>query len=685
MPDMPGSRQGVEKIVKTEGWRSQVTAARRRQGRGGGWEYHWQLFPRSAKRKLLATSAGAAAEQAERGEQWAYFDGLPEKAKATARARLGAIHMVEALEATGTGRAVAVGEVARVIGKTGRTLWAWLQAVEGVRSDDRLAALAPRHRPTAKVEPTEVRADPRFWDLLKADYLRLERPTFSACYRRACTVARERGWPVIPERTARRHLDQTVPRVVQVFARQGVSGLEECFPPQVRDRSTLAALEAVNADCHRGDLFVRWEDGTVARPQIVAFQDIYSGKILSWRVDHTPNKVAVMAAFGDMVEEFGIPRRCLFDNGREFANKWMTGGTPTRFRFKVREDDPLGVLPQLGIEVNWARPYSGRSKPIERAFRDWCDTIFKDPRFSGAWTGNRPDAKPENYASTAVPITEFLRVMELGVVEHNARTGRRSETAQGRSFDQTFAESYASAPIRKVTEEQRRLWLMGQETKTLHRTHGRLTLHQNVYWSDWMAEEAGRKVIARFDPEDLHAGIYVYALDGSYLGYAACQQKTGFTDAAAAQEEARQKAAFKRAHRRLLDLHRPDTAAEVAAALDALPTPETAPPDAKVVRPAFGANRPLVERPDFERRADPAAEQQHETFIAQFTSPARQNSSAEDEYDRFKRALQLEQLAEANQPLGKAEAEWLAVYRTQPEYRQMRLLYDDYGEAMFAN
>ncbi|EBA16379.1 transposase, putative [Roseobacter sp. SK209-2-6] len=92
---------------------------------------------------------------------------------------------------------------------------------------------------------------------------------------------------------------------------------------------------------------------------MVAFQDLYSGKFLSWRVDNDPNKVMVMAAFGEMVDTWGIPKRCVFDNGHEFTKKWMTAGSPTRFRFKVREDDPHGVLTQLGIKLTWAKPASG--------------------------------------------------------------------------------------------------------------------------------------------------------------------------------------------------------------------------------------------------------------------------------------------------------------------------------------
>ncbi|WP_332460286.1 transposase domain-containing protein [Pseudophaeobacter flagellatus] len=73
-----------------------------------------------------------------------------------------------------------------------------------------------------------------------------------------------------------------------------------------------------------------------------------------------------------------------------------------RFRFKVREEDPLGVLPLLGIQIHWATPAHGQAKPIERAFRDLASDVAKDPCFAGAYVGNRPDAKPENYGKRLV-------------------------------------------------------------------------------------------------------------------------------------------------------------------------------------------------------------------------------------------------------------------------------------------
>jgi hypothetical protein len=341
LPDLPASRQGVEAVIKRLRWREiGALAARRRAGKGGGWEYNWQLFPDRAKRQLLQAAAVKSAapqapERLARDEAWDWYESLPQSVKDKAIARLKIIQQVEALEAQqGHGRHMATVDVA-MITKTGtRTIWTWFQLIEGVRVDDRLAYLAPRNRAAvAWVRSKDF--SPEFFEVLKADFLRLGPIPFSDSYRRATKIAQKNGWDVLPERTMRRVMDRRVSKLTQVLAKQGVEALQRLYPPQVRDKTALAPMEAVNADFHKFDVFVSWpvpkgQKPVIGRPQMVAFQDIFSGRILSWRIDVNPNSTAVLLCAGDMIETWGIPQHVLLDNGREFAAKAITGGASTR-------------------------------------------------------------------------------------------------------------------------------------------------------------------------------------------------------------------------------------------------------------------------------------------------------------------------------------------------------------------
>jgi len=120
-------------------------------------------------------------------------------------------------------------------------------------------------------------------------------------------------------------------------------------------------------------------------------------------------------------------------------------------------------LTAMGVEVHWTKPFHGQSKPIERAFKDLCDKDAKTPAFAGAYTGNKPDAKPENYGSSAVPLDDFMAVLKDEIIHHNTRQGRRSAVCEGKSFDEVFNESYIARPIKRATQLQRRLFLLAAE------------------------------------------------------------------------------------------------------------------------------------------------------------------------------------------------------------------------------
>ncbi len=676
LPDIPTTRKGVELWVKRINLRSHPDYARKRAGRGGGWEYHWKSLPARAQRKLLSeVKAPVEVTAPERSEAWEWFETLPEAVQTKARLRLRAIQAVEALEGQ-EGRYMAVDAVARMEGVSARSIWNWLSLIEGVRRDDRLPYLAPRHR-AAKRPETRDEIDPEFMDWVKSDYLRMARPSFSSCYRRAVRVAAEKGWKISPERTIRRRYKEQVSRPTEILARYGLDRLKQMFPAQVRDKTALQALEVVNADYHRFDVFVRWPgEAKPVRPQMVVFQDVYSGLILSWRLDLTANSSGVMLAAGDMIEDWGIPEHVVLDNGREFASKLVTGGAKTRFRFKVREDDIPGLFVALGCAIHWATPYSGQSKPVERAFRDMCDAIAKDPRFEGAWTGNRPDAKPEDYGSRAIPLDQFFKVVDEGIREHNLRQGRRSEVAWGRSFREVFDESYAQAPIRKATDAQRRLWLMGAEGLRGHTRTGELKFQGNQYWAPWMHEIAGQRVIARFDPADLWDGLHLYSMENAYLGHAPAREKGGFLSIDDARRTNRDRAAWVKAERAAVAAHRKMTARELGNDLEAAPLPGTAPAvEAKVVRPVFERNRRAPEAP-------PSAdlEQAQAAVVADLQTrrvkPADQN---ETEIERFKRALELEDKREAGEALTSEQEQFLQMYSQTSEYRAHKQMLKDFG------
>lgn len=529
------SLRKINRLAQSQGWRKLKDKARKRAGRGGGWEYHVSLLPDVARARL---TIGVSAEEvkAQSDPLWSAYEKLSKARKEACARRLTILDAVDELLAGGMTETAAITYVAKDQEVSARSIRSWRKKTAHVDKADRLPALADGYKQTAKYQDCH----PEAWTTLKSDYLRPEEPSFSACYRRVKEAAKEHGWKPLPnEQSLRRRFFDEIPEAVIVAARKKSDALKNLYPAQRRDRSMLHAMEAVNMDGHRFDVFIRMEgEDKPVRIHLIALQDLYSNKMVAWRLSISENKDVVRLVIGDMVERHGIPEKILLDNGRAFASKSITGGTKTRFRFKIRDEDPQGLLTALGIQVIWATPYAGQSKPIERTFRDLCDDIAKHPFCSGAYTGNRPDAKPENYNSRAIPFDDFANHVERMIAEHNARSGRTGGNNNGRSFDQTFTESLAqpNSLIRWPTTAQRALWLLASERISTKRGSGEIHLFGNRYWSVELNQFAGKKVTVRFDPDHLTKPIHVYDIEDRLICIADCIADAGFFDVDAARE-----------------------------------------------------------------------------------------------------------------------------------------------------
>ncbi|ULU26628.1 transposase domain-containing protein [Dyella terrae] len=592
LPSLPGTERRINSRAERDGWQ------RRARQHGKGWEYGFSSLPPEAQAAILFRERPAsvarptvtmARSDAQIRSAWQRYDAVKQDQKDKAANRLKALHAVRTLVINNTPLMQAREIVAVQLQMAGTNVSAasiarWQAAVEGADSKDWLALLVPHY--SGRTSTAEI--EPEAWELFKADYLRVEQPTASSCYDRLQRIAKVSGWTLPCLKTFTRRIERELPRAVRLLARQGEEALMRSYPAQERDRSMFAALEAVNADGHKWDIRVRFPDGSEGRPCILGWQDLYSGKILAWRLCDQESSDVVRLSFGDMLRIYGVPSSVYLDNGRAFASKWMTGGTPTRYRFKVREEDPAGLITTLvGADgVHWVSPYHGQAKPIERAWLDFCERISKHPAFAGAYVGNSPTNKPENYGSRAIEWTEFERVVTSEIHEHNARQGRRTKVCKGRSFDTVFNENYANTVVRRVSEEQLRLLLLAAEAVTASSVDGSVRLDGNRYWTEALSEYAGRKVVLRVDPWHLQGEAHVYALDGTFIATAPCIAAVGFADVNAAREHARGRKQYRKAAKQMLEAERLLDAAKVAAQLPPTHAPNL--PSAAVVAPVFG-------------------------------------------------------------------------------------------------
>jgi hypothetical protein len=188
--------------------------------------------------------------------------------------------------------------------------------------------------------------------------------------------------------------------------------------------------------------------------------------------------------------------------------------------------------------------------------------------------------------------------------------------------------------------------------------------------------------VARFDPEDLHSGVFIYDGDGSYLGFAECRQKVGFFDVTGARQQAARNARIKKATKALEKAHAPIPLDQIAADMDRHSTQPAAAPIGKVVSPVFGKRLSEVKFPvrQMTVREDPAVEGEREAMILQMSQkPAAKPAVSATEGDRFRRAQDILARSDAGGPVGKEEARWVRDYVETAEYQGLLVMFQSHG------
>lgn len=700
-PAMPSTQRGIKKRAEKESWQS-----RPRKARGGGKEYFIGSLPIETQTALVGlygreessqpsdvasdkkTAASLTSFTYDSDTLWSRFDKKPASQKEEASRRFNLLQSVLSLTENNISLVAAMKAIAEQNNVSWRTLQGWYHGknskpgVKHYKASDWLPALCPEHvGRTAKAE-----CDERAWEFIKADYLRPEKPTTSACYERLKRAAQQHNWAIPAERTLARRLND-IPVTIRTLKRDGESALVGLYPAQERTVKDVHALQWINGDGYQHNVFVKWpgEDKPV-RPKTWFWQDIHSRKILAYRVDLSENTDSIRLSFGDLVDQYGIPEHVVIDNTRAAANKWMTGGVKNRYRFKVKEDDPLGLFPTLGIKIHWTSVIAGKghgqAKPIERSFGvgGIGEYVDKHPKFAGAYTGENPMAKPDNYGKTAVPVETFIATLQEEITAWNSRTKRRTEMCAGvKSYDQAFNDSYKTSVIQKANPEQRRLWMLTAEAIRVKKD-GSFTLEagaakgisKNRYSAFELIEYAGHKIIVRFDPQDLHGLVYAYTLDNRFIAHASCISVTGFGDTEAARSFNRQRERFVKASKLAAQAENRMSIIEVA---DRLPVMAKADkPDAKVVRP-------LRESPALGRPAPvPELSEQETADIIDFQTnfEATAVDVREDgPHERYERWFELNNQRVEN-TLSENDEKFWRLYPKGDEYRSMRDFYADF-------
>lgn len=568
---LPKTKKAILTMAKREGWKSQD-----RQGKGGGFEFAVKSMPEDVQAEIVVKLGKSAVknlpvlaeESAPVDAQllWATYEQGTTKQQQKAQMKLGIMFAVAELVSGGVKILDALALVCHKHNQdsekpvTVSALKSWWYQVKDADRSLWLPLLMDSYG--AHSESREATFTPEAWAFFRADYFRNERPQFGSCYERLKRAASANGWVIPSPSSIKRKILREIPKTHQTYLRDGTYALSRMYPSLIRTVAGIEAMEWVNGDGYKHNVWVRWHNGHIIRPKTWLWQDVRTRKILAYRCDESENTNMIRLALLDVVNKYGIPKHLTIDNTKAAANKKMTGGVKNRYRFKVREDEVQGIIPALGIQLHWTTVRYGRgrgqAKPIERAFSHGGlgELVDKHPLLAGYHAGDNALDKPDNYQGNkaGVDYESFILALEEGIQMFNERQDRATEICQGKlSFNQAFERDYAVAEKRWATPEQLRYLLTLHEEVTL-KENGTFTLKaggevqglRNRYEAYELIGTSHKKVVVRYDPNNLHDAVWVYSLDGNYLAEAHCTVDAAFGDTTAAQDHSRKEREFVR-------------------------------------------------------------------------------------------------------------------------------------------
>lgn len=532
-------------------------------------------------------------------EAWGRYFAAPSSLREDANKRLVLVRDFQRHLANGESTQnsqIAVSEAHRVSVPTVKRAW---KAVRDVPEADWLPALVKDYKPRQKDDiPQEVLS------YFFADYGRMEQPQAQAVWERTVRAAAKNGWGDVPSvYTLKRRWD-ALPADVRILWRDGEDALQNAYPHAERDRSGMKPLDMISLDGREWDLFVRLpgdagQEGKVIRVCVVMVQDVATNMMLSYHIGETESADAYRRALCQSFVTYGIAKVAQFDNTRAAANKTITAGAKKRNRFKIKETDLPGILPRVGCEPIFTKPYNGRSKTVERCFAEVKERSEKDPRCAGAYTGRNPTEKPENYAETAIDLATFEQVLAEAVEHYNTRTDRKSKVAYKISHRQAFEAGLATTKVTQLAESQRRYFFFKAERRTVSPSGtvsiGKRPLVNRFYHAD-LLEFAGREIVFYYDPDAMREPAWAETLDGRRIADdIRCLEARGFSSTTEAREHANEQKKFKKAAKAKADAIQRMSQIEMRAAL--APLPISTPPSPSIVQPVFG-KRPTPARQD---------------------------------------------------------------------------------------
>ena len=705
LPDMPDTERGMQLLADREAWNSHPTYARKRQGRGGGMEYHYRVLPTLAQVAYVQKHMTIGSETVTQPAQ-AHAPVATGRAGEERDARLAIVNAFELFERglrINRQGCIAVfcdkyqmGSLtiddwvkARIPAVGRRTLWRWLS----VKRQGRTEALA--------VDRSKARAGTGVLETanggeVKSFILSLvaHAPQLSAAQVRDQVEDRFGATLKVVSKGAEKTTILPPSRTFQHF----LKGLKESHRVELtrltnpdKFRSTMA-LSGTGTLRHVTEPNALWQIDaspidalcTDGRHSIYACIDIATRRTV-WYVSKTPRASAVALLIRKAIITWGVPDTIKTDNGSDFVAY-----------------DTKRLLSSTCITMELSDAYSPQQKGhVERAIKTFQHQFASLlPGYVGHSVAERKAIEDrKSFADRLGQDTAEAFGVSLSGADLQRAIDEWAETMyqhaphgglKGISPFQAAASS--TAPIRTIDERALDVLLMPVAGKNGIRTNTKFGIRIDHYHYIAATILPGTDVFVRRDPNDM-GRVHAFSPDqGTYLGEAICPELAGVHPETwlKAQKELRSEiiaektAEIRKGIREIMKgpaLHERAlrNAARKVPNVVALPKREE-----QHSTPQIAAALDVGRQPSSAPLPE-GADDLHAQILADLSpkapggnvAPIRKAATPAQKFHRWK---EIKARIDASEPVSVEEAHWAGSYENSVEFKTQKTLHDDFGD-----
>lgn len=323
-------------------------------------------------------------------------------------------------------------------------------------------------------------------------------------------------------------------------------------PRIIRHRDGLMPLDIVVGDVHPLDVIVTRADGTQATPRVIAWLDLANNRVHTtvhlYEKGRNVRQSDIAAAFTDLCEEWGIPRRLYLDNGSEYKWQDMMDGFNTITGLMNAHCALLAALATGGeiaqtlaetqeSSVTRAKPYNAAAKPIEGMFGILEQRYFR--HIPGWIAGDRMNKKTANVGKAPAAyggswrdfVRDFAACMDL----YHATPQRGS--LGGKSPNEAYAIAIDAGWERYTAKRAVFIFAFSETSSHQVRPQG-IKIGGDWFYDDALIPLIGTRVQCRHAKWDASV-ILMLSEDGTAPIAIRRAASFAFTDTAGAKEQGR--------------------------------------------------------------------------------------------------------------------------------------------------